>query len=261
MRRLWLGLGIVAISLPLLGGAEAQDKDKVEVKKIEKKPADTKKDDKKEEKKGDASSGDKAGPKDNTPPEGFTALFNGKTLTGWKGLVEFKERGKKSEAELEKMQEEADKKFLPHWTVKDGILCYDGKGNSLQTVYDYGDIELHVDWKIGPKGDSGIYLRGQPQVQIWDNPEGSGGLYNNKKNPSKPLKFADRPVGQWNTFRIVMKGERVSVWLNDVLVVDNTPLENYWEPGKPLPKEGPIELQHHGDPLFFKNIYVKELKD
>jgi hypothetical protein len=117
-----------------------------------------------------------------------------------------------------------------------------------------------VDWKIGKKGDSGIYLRGNPQVQIWDNKEGSGGLYNNQKNPSKPLKFADRPVGQWNTFHIIMRGDKVTVHLNGVLVVDNTPLENYWQRGQPLPAVGPIELQHHGDPLWFKNIYIKELK-
>ncbi len=196
---------------------------------------------------------------DNTPPPGFTALFNGKDLTNWKGLVEIKERSKRTPEELAKMQEEADKKYLPHWTVKDGILNYDGKGNNLQTAKDYGDFEMYVDWKIGPKGDSGIYLRGNPQVQIWDNPEGSGGLYNNKKNNSHPLKVADKPIGEWNTFHIIMKGDRVTVHLNGVLVVDDTPLENYWEPGKPLPTRGPIELQHHGDRLEFKNIYIKEL--
>src|SRR6266436_6302003 len=118
MRRLLFGLGILALSVPLIsGGAQTKDiQDKVDSKlKAEKKADDKKKDEKKEEKKGDSSSGEKAGPKDNTPPDGFTALFNGKTLIGWKGLVEFKERGKKTEAELEKMQEEADKNFLPHW--------------------------------------------------------------------------------------------------------------------------------------------------
>jgi hypothetical protein len=199
---------------------------------------------------------------DNTPPTGFTALFNGKDLTGWQGLVEIHLRDKLTPEQLAKKQEEANAKFLPHWTVKDGILNYDGHGNNLQTAKDYGDFEMWVDWKIGPKGDSGIYLRGNPQVQIWDandHPEGSGGLYNNKKNPSKPLVKADKPIGEWNTFHIVMKGDRVTVHLNGILVVDNTPLENYWAPAKPLPAKGPIELQHHGDRLEFKNIYVKEL--
>src|SRR2546430_10099161 len=134
---------------------------------------------------------EKAGPNDNTPPPGFTALFNGKDLTGWQGLVEIRERPKLTPAQLAKKQQEANEKYLPHWTVKDGVIQYDGKGQSLQTVKDYGDFELLVDWKIGPKGDSGIYLRGAPQVQIWD-PEknkgiGSGGLYNNQTHPSNPL--------------------------------------------------------------------------
>src|SRR6516162_1951513 len=157
----------------------------------------------------------------------------------------------------------SDRKALKHWTVKDGIINYDGKDNNLQTAKDYGNFEMYVDWKIEPSGDSGIYLRGNPQVQIWDvngknNPKkiGSGGLYNNQKNPSNPLVIADNPVGQWNTFHIVMKGDKVKVMLNGKLVVDNTPLENYWERGQPLPARGPIELQHHGDKLWFKNIYV-----
>jgi hypothetical protein len=204
----------------------------------------------------------KAGPKDNVPPPGFTALYNGKDLTGWQGMVSMKERLKINDPNLlAQVQKKANERILPHWKSVDGILVYDGKGNNLQTAKDYGNFELYVDWKIGPKGDSGIYLRGQPQVQIWDNKIGSGGLFNNKKNPSKPLTYADRPVGEWNTFHIVMKGDRVTIKLNDKLVVDNVPLENYWQPGQPLPARGPIELQHHGNPLWFKNIYIKELPD
>jgi hypothetical protein len=210
---------------------------------------------------GFAEAEEKAGPKDNIPPPGFRALFNAKDLTGWQGLVDIKQRSKLTPEQLAAKQKEANAKFLPHWTVKDGILHYDGKGNNLQTDRDYGNIELYVDWKIEKGGDSGIYLRGNPQVQIWDNPLGSGGLFNNKKNPKDPLKIADRKPGQWNRFYIMMKGDRVTVYLNEVLVVDNTPLENYWEPAQPLPTKGPIELQHHNDPLWFKNIFIKELPD
>ena len=205
---------------------------------------------------------------DNTPPPGFKALFNGKDLTGWQGLLELPQRAKLTPDQLAATQKEANE-YLPHWTVKDGALHYDGKGQSLQTAKDYGDIELWVDWKIQPGGDSGIYLRGNPQVQIWDpdaapqNAVGSGGLYNNQKYSSKPLKRADKPIGEWNTFHIVMKGDKVTVWLNGELVVDKVPLENYWDrksdPDKPLPDKGPIELQHHNSPLEFKNIYIKEL--
>jgi hypothetical protein len=204
---------------------------------------------------------EKAGPLDNMPPKGFIALFNGKDLAGWQGLVELPQRSKLTREQLAAKQKEANARILPHWIARDGILYHDGMGNSLQTVSDYGNIEMFVDWKIGKRGDSGVYLRGNPQVQIWDNPIGSGGLFNNKKHPKDPLKVADRPVGEWNTFHIIMRGDVVTVYLNNVLVVDQVPLENYWEKDKPLPAMGPIELQHHGDPLWFKNIYLKELPE
>lgn len=221
-----------------------------------------------------AGADEKAGPKDNMPPEGFTALFNGKDLTNWQGLVPINKREKMTKDELAEAQKKANQKMEGHWTVKDGVIVYDGKNDNLQTVKDYGNFELYVDWKIGPKGDSGIYLRGNPQVQIWDSDEspgakgldkgsGSGGLWNNKdeKNGKRPLKKADKPVGEWNTFHIVMKGDKVWVKLNGELVVDGASLDNYWDKGKPLPPKGPIELQHHNDPLWFKNIYIKELPD
>jgi len=198
-----------------------------------------------------------AAAQDNTPPPGFQALFNGKDLMGWQGLVELPQRAKLTSEQLQIAQREANEKYLPHWTVRDGILLYDGKGQSLQTARDYRDFELLVDWRIGPKGDTGIYLRGTPQVQIWDRPEGSGGLYNNQKNPKDPIKKADKPVGEWNTFRIVMRADKVSVWLNGELVVDNVTMENYWDRSLLLPATGPIELQHHGNPIAFKNIYIK----
>ena len=75
-----------------------------------------------------------------------------------------------------------------------------------------------------------------------------------------PLVKADNPVGQWNTFHIIMKGDKTTVILNGIKVVENAPLENYWDKGQPLPATGPIELQHHGNPLWFRNIYIKELK-
>jgi hypothetical protein len=199
-------------------------------------------------------------PADNTPPPGFIAQFNGKDLTGWRGLVaDPPRRAKMSPPQLAAAQEAADKVARDHWTVVDGVLTYDGKGTSLCTAKDYGDFEMYVDWKIGPGGDSGIYLRGSPQVQIWDNKLGSGGLYNNQQNPSNPLKVADRPIGQWNTFRIKMVGPQVWVWLNGELVVDNVTMENYWERNKPIYATGQIELQHHGSVLGFKNIYLREI--
>jgi len=194
---------------------------------------------------------------------GFLPLFNGRDLDGWKGLVaDPPKRAEMAPDELRAAQTEADARMRTHWRVEDNVLVFDGRGESLCTARDYGDFELLVDWKIEKGGDSGIYLRGLPQVQIWDaeaNPDGSGGLYNNEKGPSRPLEKADRPAGEWNTFRIIMIGDRVSVYLNDRMVVDNTVLENYWQRGRPIDASGPIELQAHGNRLRFKNIYVREI--
>ena len=99
-------------------------------------------------------------------------------------------------------------------------------------------------------------------MQIWDaeaNPAGSGGLFNNEKGRSLPLEKADRPVGEWNSFRILMIGERVTVYLNDERVVDDTVLENYWERDKPIYPSGQIELQAHGNPLWFRNVFIREI--
>jgi hypothetical protein len=201
--------------------------------------------------------------------EAFVPMFNGKDLDGWQGLVENPvARAKMKPDELSGKQAEADKKVPGNWTVKDGCIWFNGSGDNLCSIKEYGDFEMLVDWKISKEGDSGIYLRGSPQVQIWDTSRvesgaqvGSGGLYNNEKNPSKPLKVADNPVGEWNTFRIIMIGEKVSVWLNGVLVVDDVTMENYWDRNIPIFPVGAIELQAHGTDLAFRDIYVREISD
>lgn len=199
--------------------------------------------------------------------EGFVSMFNGENLDGWKGLVGNPvSRAKMSEEELARKQEEADENLHEFWSVKDNTIVFSGKGANLVSVKDYGDFEMIVDWRITKEGDSGIYLRGTPQVQIWDTSRvevgaqvGSGGLYNNQKYESKPLIVADNPVGEWNTFHITMIGENVTVYLNGELVVDNVPLENYWDRSQPIFPTGPIELQAHGTNLAFRDIYVKEI--
>jgi len=199
-----------------------------------------------------------------SPSEGgWVELFNGKDLSHWHGLIANPvERAKMTQAEVKIAWAKTNER--QHWKVVDGVLVFDGspEGSHLCTTRQYADFELMLDWKIEPGGDSGIYLRGCPQVQIWDftqHPEGSGGLYNNKKHPSKPLKCADKPIGEWNTFRIKMVGERVTVWLNDVLVVDDVVMENYWERDKPVYPKGEIELQTHGSKLYFKNIKIRSV--
>jgi hypothetical protein len=133
---------------------------------------------------------------------GFVSLFNGKDLTGWKGLVSNPiARGKMSEADLATAQQKINESIQKDWIIKDGLLVFTGHGDNLCTEKQYGDMEMYVDWKITEKGDAGIYLRGTPQVQIWDTSRrevgaqvGSGGLYNNQKNISKPLLVADNKI-------------------------------------------------------------------
>lgn len=203
--------------------------------------------------------------------EGFVCLFNGKNLDGWKGLVENPiARAKMNSDELAKAQEKADGLMRRDWIIENGELVYIGNGwDNICTVKNYADFELLVDWRLDPTGkepDAGVYLRGTPQVQIWDIRRtnvgaqvGSGGLYNNKKNPSTPTSVEDNKLGEWNTFRIVMKGEKVTVWLNGVKVVDDVVLENYWDRNLPIFPCDQIEMQAHGSRCYFRNIYVKEL--
>ena len=161
------------------------------------------------------------------PPPWFKPLFNGRDLTGWK-----------HDAEVEK-----------NWRVIDGIIVYDGLGKNLATEKNYRNFILTLRWKIEKDGNSGVYLRGMPQVQICDRTEGSGGLYD---DGISPVRNVDRPVGQWNHFVIILRGDKVTVVENGIQVVDRKPMKN-------LPPEGEIELQHHKTPLWFKDIYIREL--
>ena len=205
---------------------------------------------------------------------GFVSMLNGKDLTGWKGMVEggnpYKRYALKS-AKLAKEQEKADERMRADWIVEDGCLVYLGTGyDNLCSEKQYGDFEMYVEWMLDPAGkepDAGIYLRATPQVQIWDTSRvnvgaqvGSGGLYNNQVNESKPSKVADNKLGEWNTFHIKMVGDRVTVDFNGERVVDNVILENYWDRSKPIFATEQIELQAHGSKCYFRNIYVKELK-
>lgn len=199
--------------------------------------------------------------------DGFVAIFNGKDLTGWKGLVENPiKRAAMHPDTLAAKQAKADERMRSNWVVKNGELVFTGKGDNLATVKKYGDFEMYVDWKIEPEGDAGIYLRGTPQVQIWDTSRvsvgaqvGSGGLYNNQKHPSKPTQVADNAINEWNSFYIKMIGDRVTVDLNGLRVVDNVILENYWDKKLPIFPVEQLELQAHGTQVFYRDIYVKEL--
>jgi len=212
-------------------------------------------------------------PQAGTPPEGFTALFNEKNLSGWWGLkTEDPVKWKALSADkLAEKKAASLKDIAQHWSVNGEELVNDGHGLYLSTQKNYGDFEFLVDYKTVPKADSGIYLRGIPQVQIWDSTEeakfnigankGSGGLWNNSKGaPGKdPLVLADKPFGQWNSFRIIMVGERVSVWLNGKLLVDHARMENYFNRKGQIPRTGPIQLQTHGGEIRWRNVFIREI--
>ena len=207
------------------------------------------------------------------PPKGFTSLFNERDLTGWWGLkTEDPVKWKAFSADkLAEKKEASLKDIAQHWSVDGEELVNDGHGLYLSTQKNYGDFEFLVDYKTVPKADSGIYLRGIPQVQIWDSTEeakfnigankGSGGLWNNSKGaPGKdPLVLADKAFGQWNSFRIIMVGERVSVWLNGKLLVDHARMENYFNRKGQIPLTGPIQLQTHGGEIRWRNVFIREI--
>jgi len=212
---------------------------------------------------------------DNVPPQGFTALFNAKDLNGWHGVstedpskiqaLSADDRKSKREKSLEDIKQ--------HWSIQGSDLVNDGDGLYLTTDKDYGDYELWIDYKTVAKADSGIYLKGTPQVQIWDSTDpskfsigsdkGSGGLWNNRAGkPGKdPLVLADKPFGEWNRFHIIQVGARTTVTLNDKLVVDHAILENYFDNSRtsPLIPKGPIQLQTHGGEIRWKNIFIREI--
>ncbi len=199
------------------------------------------------------------------------SIFNGKDLSGWHGDNPHVTVKAKTPEEREKSLADQQPIFKEHWTVENGELVNDGQGPYATTDRDYGDIEFLVDYKTVPTADSGIYLRGTPQVQIWDSSyppsikhgadKGSGGLWNNSAGAAgkDPLVKADKPLGEWNHFRIRQLGARTWVWLNDQAVVDAAIMENYWDRAVPLPATGPIHLQTHGGEIRWRNLSVREI--
>lgn len=212
----------------------------------------------------------------NEPPPGFRALFNGQDLTGWWGAETEDPRGwmalPPGEFQAKRAASLAD--IREHWRVEDGELVNDGNGLYLTTDAHFRDYELLVDYRTVAGADSGIYLKGCPQVQIWDYTEaggkwsigadkGSGGLWNNSAGQAgkDPLVFADRPFGEWNRFRVVQCGSRTWVWLNGQKVVDGAIMENYFDEKRalPIPVAGPIQLQTHGGEIRWRNVFVRDL--
>jgi hypothetical protein len=209
---------------------------------------------------------------DGPAARGFVPLWNGTDLTGWHGQRHFDpyKLAAMGEEERAKLRAEDDATMRAHWSVQGGELVNDGEGAYLTTDVAYGDAEFVLEYKTVAKADSGIYLRGCPQVQIWDFTEaggkwnlgadkGSGGLWNNEKHERFPPKLADKPFGEWNRLEIRQIGERVWVKLNGIVTVDGAVMENYWNRKLALPARGPLQLQTHGGEIRFRELWVREI--
>ena len=196
-------------------------------------------------------------PEPDSPPKGFSKLFNGKDTEGWKA------HNGKTEA----------------WTVKKGVLGVNGSGGWLMTEKEYGDFELRLQYKLPKGGNSGVALRSPRQgdpaytgmeiqilddkadvyknIQPWQHTGSIYGVVASKKQPSKP-------VGEWNSYRITCKGRKVTVELNGTKVVDANLDDHKAKHAKTHPgilrDKGHIGLQEHGGRVEFRHIYIKELK-
>ena len=208
---------------------------------------------------------------------GGTPLFDGKSLDGWRGIgaIDPRDLAALSGDERARRFAEWTAEAQRHWRIEDGLLICDGEGPFLATARDYGDFELELEYSLVPGCDTGVYLRGSPQVQVWDHTDpskypagadkGSGGLWNNTEGePSRfPLVIADNPVGKWNALRVIMVGSRTTIWLNGQLVVDHAVMENAYDARKPhkrpLVREGPIILQTHGGETRWRNLAIREI--
>ncbi|MBL9155760.1 MAG: DUF1080 domain-containing protein [Verrucomicrobiales bacterium] len=209
------------------------------------------------------------------PPKGFRALFNGTDLTGWYGWNPHSSAKLTGDKLAENLKaQRAD--FANHWRVENGELVNSGTGPYATTEEVFGDYELLIEYRTVAGADSGIYLRGEPQVQIWDNSQvfdpakpdrrphlGSGGLFNNTARTlgRDPIMNVDKPFGQWNTFKIRQIGARTWVTLNNRLVVEGDAFEPYFDKTKPFPARGPIMLQTHGGEIRWRNIFLREIPE
>lgn len=221
------------------------------------------------------------------PPAGFTSLFDGKDLAGWvvpegdnghwkvlDGVIDYDAQSEsKSDKNLWTEKEYGDFVLKVDWRLKQTTGLY-----PVPTVLPDGTHKKDENGKeiitMLPNADSGIYLRGtsKAQVNIWCWPIGSGEVYGYRMDKSMPTEVragvtpkvnADKPVGEWNTFEITMKGDRLTVVLNGKTVIENAQLPN-------VPGKGKIALQHHGGMkngklmpasslVQFRNLYIKEL--
>lgn len=226
----------------------------------------------------------------NQPPKGFRSLFNGKDLEHWvvdpqdgghwkvlDGVIDYdalSEAPDRNNKNLWSREEFGDFELMIDWRIKRTTGLYD-----MPIVLPDGSEKLDENGKMikipTPNADSGIYLRGEgkSQINIWCWPIGSGEVYGYRRDKTMPPEVragvtpklnADRPVGEWNSFRIKMKGDRLTVVLNGKTVIEKAQL-----PG--IPEKGRFALQHHGGMkngeysaasslVQFRNVFIRELK-
>ncbi len=198
--------------------------------------------------------------------EGWRLLFDGTSLDGWRG---YKDAARGAA-----------------WQVEDGVVTLKGKGGDLVTAEAFGDFELSFEWKVAEAANSGViyrvglgerasYVTG-PEYQVLDNEK----AHDNKEHDHLAGSLYDvalgenartKPVGEWNTGRVVVRGWRVEHWLNGEKVVDldlaapegkaaiAASKFKDWEKFATV-RRGHIALQDHGDVVSFRAIKVRELK-
>jgi hypothetical protein len=170
-------------------------------------------------------------------PQGFTALFNGKDLAGWHGMV-FQDPEKlaaQTDNERKSQVEKWTAEAMQHWKVANGEIVSDGKGAYLTTDADHGDVELLIECKTASKAGSAILLRGTP------------------------INLASMPPGQWNSIRILVVGERITAYIDGKLAVDHARLENVWKPAFPLAKQGQIQLKSQEGEVRWRNAFIRPI--
>jgi hypothetical protein len=168
---------------------------------------------------------------------GFAALFNGTDLTGWRFT--------------------GSEESLPeNWKVEEGVIKVTGGGNPhLATTGKYGDFELRLEWRgMKNKYNSGLFVRSKPdlgsnQLNLARGSEGA--FINGKVEGAKPVGDLQKPPGEWNEWRIIAAGDKLTFYCNGQLA---------WEATGLAPAEGHIGLQAEGAPMEFRNIRLRKLK-
>ena len=220
-------------------------------------------------------------------PAGFKTLFNGSDLTNWKipvgdnghwkvkdGVIDYDAESEAEDKNLWTDKEYKDFVLYVDWRIKETPW----KNTNVPLILPSGLHKLDENGKpismVVPDSDSGIILRGvgKCQANIWGWPIGSGEVYGYRMDEKMPPEVrrgvtpkvnADKNIGEWNTFKITMKSNKMSVELNGISVIENALLPD-------LPASGRIGLQHHGSKkdgewvsppslVQFRRIYVKEL--